>query len=204
MFYLFFLIHSLRDLETLSDDEALFAELENEEDNDLSVLREKRIKEIQDEINRRAARSENNHGLYTDITKEKEFMDITTSEKYVVGHFYHKDFRRCKIMDTHLEKLAKKYYDARFIKIDVQNAPFLVEKLQVRVLPCVIAWVDGYAQTKIVGFDALGNTDSFQTAALELKLIHAGVIKKKEEKVQNKKKSIFQSSYDTDSELEDD
>lgn len=39
----------------------------------------------------------------SDIEKEKEFMDITTSEKYVIGHFYHKDFRRCKIMDTHLE-----------------------------------------------------------------------------------------------------
>lgn len=40
----------LRDLESLSDDEALFAELENEEDNDVSAaLRERRIKEIQDE-----------------------------------------------------------------------------------------------------------------------------------------------------------
>jgi hypothetical protein len=54
-------------------------------------------------LSRRHARAENQHGLYTDITKEKEFMNITTSEKYVVGHFYHKDFRRCKIMDTHLE-----------------------------------------------------------------------------------------------------
>jgi thioredoxin-like negative regulator of GroEL len=75
-------------------------------------------------------------------------MDITTKEKYVVGHFYHKDFRRCKIMDEHLEKLAKKYYDTRFLKIEVQNCPFLVEKLMVKVLPCVIAWTNGFAQTK--------------------------------------------------------
>jgi hypothetical protein len=33
----------------LSDEEALFAELENEEDSDVSSMREKRIKEIQDE-----------------------------------------------------------------------------------------------------------------------------------------------------------
>ncbi|KAF1797207.1 thioredoxin-like protein [Mucor lusitanicus] len=194
----------VRDLESLSDDEALFAELENEEDNDVSsAIRERRIKEIQDELERRHARVENQHGLYTDITKEKEFMDITTSEKYVVGHFYHQDFRRCKIMDTHMEKLAQKYYDTRFIKIDVQNAPFLVEKLQIKVLPCVMAWVNGYAQTKIVGFDELGSTDSFQTAALELKLLHAGVVRKKEEAQHQQKKSIFQSN-DTDSELEDD
>ncbi|OBZ89008.1 Thioredoxin domain-containing protein plp1 [Choanephora cucurbitarum] len=192
-----------RDLEDFSDDDALFAELENEEDTEVSAIRERRIQEIQNEINRRHAHAENNHGSYTDITKEKEFMNITTSEKYVVGHFYHRDFRRCKIMDTHLEALAKKYYDTRFIKIDVQNAPFLVEKLQVRVLPCVMAWTNGYAQTKIVGFDDLGNTDSFQTAALELKLLHAGVIRKKEEQKTTEKKSIFQSN-DTDSELEDD
>lgn len=38
-----------RDLELLSDDEALFEELENEEDNEVAAMRERRIKEIQDE-----------------------------------------------------------------------------------------------------------------------------------------------------------
>ncbi|GAA5807469.1 hypothetical protein MFLAVUS_000830 [Mucor flavus] len=193
---------NMRDLELLSDDEALFEELEREEDNDVASMRERRIKEIQDELSRRHGRAENSHGLYTDITKEKDFMNITTSEKYVVGHFYHKDFRRCKIMDAHLESLAEKYYDTRFIKIEVQNAPFLVEKLQIKVLPCVMAWVNGYAQTKMVGFDDLGSTDGFATAALELKLLHAGVIKRKEDNAQTAQKSIFQSN-DTDSELED-
>ncbi|CEP19580.1 hypothetical protein [Parasitella parasitica] len=192
-----------RDLEDFSDDDALFEELENEHDEESNTIREKRIKEIQEEFQRRNARAENQHGLYTDITKEKEFMDITVSDNYVVGHFYHKDFRRCKIMDTHLETLAQRYYDTRFIKIDVQNAPFLVDKLQIKVLPCVIAWVDGCAKTKIVGFDELGNTDSFQTAALELKLLHAQVIRKKKKTIAQEKKSIFQSA-DTDSELEDD
>jgi hypothetical protein len=56
---------------------------------------------------------------------------------------------------------------------------------------------------RIVGFDDLGNTDSFATGALELKLIHAGVIKKKEDEQVQAKKSIFQSKNDTDSELED-
>lgn len=40
---------STRDLELLSDDEALFEELEREEDNDVATMREKRIKEIQNE-----------------------------------------------------------------------------------------------------------------------------------------------------------
>lgn len=39
----------MRDLELLSDDEALFEELEKEEDNDVASMRERRIKEIQNE-----------------------------------------------------------------------------------------------------------------------------------------------------------
>ncbi|KAI8994540.1 thioredoxin-like protein [Pilobolus umbonatus] len=194
--------NNIINIDDISDDEALFAELEKDDDNQLANMREKRIKEIQAEIERRSGRDDNNHGRYIEVTSEKEFMNITTSSKYVVGHFYHADFRRCKIMDTHLEKLAEKYYDTRFIKIEVRNAPFLVEKLLVKILPCIMAWVDGYAQTKMVGFDDLGNTDSFATAALELKLIHAGVIKKKEQVNINTKKSIFQT-VDSDSELDD-
>ncbi|CAO3628161.1 unnamed protein product [Cunninghamella blakesleeana] len=130
-------------------------------------------------------------------------MDTTVKEKYMVGHFFHKDFRRCKIMDTHLEKLAKKYFDTRFVKINVEHAPFLIEKLQVRVLPCVFAWIDGYIKTKIVGFDDLGNKDDFNTASLELQLSNCGVIHKKEEKVNNTKKSIFQKNNNSDDDDDD-
>ncbi|KAI8141584.1 thioredoxin-like protein [Fennellomyces sp. T-0311] len=188
-----------KDLSDIEDDEALFEELENEEDAEISFMRERRIKEIQQEMERRQAMGENKHGEYSEITKEKEFMDITTSTKYVVGHFFHDDFRRCKIMDTHLETLSKKHYGTRFVKINVANCPFLVEKLSIRVLPCVMAWVDGYAQTKIVGFDDLGGTDSFSTALLELKLTNVGVLKKKEDNTPKVKGSIFQSENNGDS-----
>ncbi|KAI9311915.1 thioredoxin-like protein [Dichotomocladium elegans] len=190
---------SQRDLEDLTDDEALFKELEQEDDDDIAIMRERRIKEIQLELERRNAMQENDHGSYKEIKNEKDFMNITTSTKYVVGHFFHPDFRRCQIMDKHMEGLAKKHYQTRFIKIDVANAPFLVEKLQIRVLPCVMAWLDGYAQIKIVGFDELGGTDGFSTALLELKLMNAGVIRKKiDEGVPATKGSIFQSNTKQD------
>jgi len=38
----------------------------------------------------------------------------------------------------------------RFIKIKVEDAPFLVEKLQVKVLPCVISFTDGIAVDRYV------------------------------------------------------
>ena len=41
------------------------------------------------------------------------------------------------------QTLAAKHFSTLFIKADVANVPFLVEKLEIRVLPCVICFVDG-------------------------------------------------------------
>ena len=42
------------------------------------------------------------HGKYSEVTAEKEFLRITTTAPFVVAHFVHEEFRRCKIMDAHL------------------------------------------------------------------------------------------------------
>ena len=39
---------------------------------------------------------------FSEIAEEKEFLSMTTSEALCVVHFFHEDFRRCSIMDTHL------------------------------------------------------------------------------------------------------
>lgn len=41
--------------------------------------------------------------LFSEIMEEQNFLDLTTSEDRCVIHFFHADFRRCAIMDTHLE-----------------------------------------------------------------------------------------------------
>lgn len=51
---------------------------------------------------------ESEHGIYKDITDEKEVMDITTKAKHCVIHFYHSDFRRCMIVDKHLEVIDER------------------------------------------------------------------------------------------------
>jgi hypothetical protein len=43
-----------------------------------------------------------------------------------------------------------------------------VEKLQVRVLPCVVMFVGGVAVDRIVGFEPLGATDDFPTSQVPL------------------------------------
>lgn len=105
-------------------------------------------------------------------------MASSRSAKYSIVHFFHSDFRRCKIIDQHLEVLAQKHFDTKFIRINVEKAPFLAERLKVRVLPCVISFIDGKSVDRLEGFEKLGNTDDFTTPVLESHFLMAGVFQR--------------------------
>jgi hypothetical protein len=63
------------------------------------------------------------------------------------------------------------------VRINVDNAPFLVTKLKIQVLPCVIAFIDGVGVDRVIGFEGLGRIpDTFTTRDLEARLIRAGVL----------------------------
>lgn len=75
--------------------------------------------------------------------------------------------------------MAEKHFDTRFLKMNVENAPFLVTKLKIQVLPCVLAFVNGVSVDRIVGFEGLGYTqDTFTTKDLEGRLLSSGVIQR--------------------------
>ncbi|KIW09075.1 uncharacterized protein PV09_00023 [Verruconis gallopava] len=159
------------------DEDALLASLEEDDDDHaLAALREQRMQQLHDEVLRAKRMREAGTGSYVEIRDEKEVMDITTSTKLAVVHFFKPDFGRCGVMDRHLEALAPKHFDTRFVKINVDNAPFLVAKLKIQVLPCVIAFVDGVGQDRIIGFEGLGQGDKFTTVDLEARLLRCGVL----------------------------
>ncbi|KAI4215107.1 MAG: hypothetical protein LQ351_002422 [Letrouitia transgressa] len=159
-----------------SDDDDLFDSLEN--DPCLESFREQRLQQLHDEISRAKHLRNQEHGIYTEIKDEKSLMDIVnTMAELCVVHFFKSDFQRCGIMDIHLEKLAPVHFDTRFLRINVENAPFLVSKLKVQVLPCVIAFRKGVSVDRIIGFEGLGQSeDTFATRDLEQRLLVAGVL----------------------------
>ncbi|EXX58366.1 thioredoxin-like protein [Rhizophagus irregularis DAOM 181602=DAOM 197198] len=148
--------------------------------------------------------SQNEHGLYTEVANEKEILKITTNAKLCVVHFFHKEFRRCQIMDKHLLEIARRHFKTKFVKINVENAPFLVEKLHIQVLPCVVAFVDGISVDRIIGFEELGNTDDFTAAILEFRLSQSGVITKQESTKKEERKSILGFAEGNDDDDDDD
>lgn len=159
------------------DEDDIFEELEREEDGVVSKFREQRLSELKKEAERLQEMRQNSYGTYDTIAIEKDVLSVTTSVKHCVVHFFHHDFRRCQIMDKHLAKLAEKHFMTRFIRIDVDNAPFLVEKLKIQILPCVVCFVDGISVDRVIGFQDLGQSDTFSTSLLENRLSKAGVIK---------------------------
>jgi len=52
--------------------------------------------------------------------------------------------------DLFSQKLAPKYFTTRFFRVFVENIPWLVEKLGIKVLPCVIIFVKGMAKDRSV------------------------------------------------------
>ncbi|GAA6007283.1 hypothetical protein JCM11491_003074 [Sporobolomyces phaffii] len=162
------------------DDDALLEELEDDLDNDFELggFREKRMMELKAQLDAAQQRQESGYGQYTEIKVEKVLLDKTSKAKRSVVHFFHPDFRRCKIMDKHLERLAEKHTDTLFLKADVANMPFLVNKLTVKVLPCVIGFAEGVSKMKLVGFDELEGGDDFNTKTLEIGMVHCGVLNK--------------------------
>ncbi|KAJ1505113.1 hypothetical protein HMI54_006258, partial [Coelomomyces lativittatus] len=173
-------------------DSELFETLET--DADLSSYREKRIEQLKLEVAKAKEERETHFGTCEEIYDEKEIFKITTSHPRCVLHLFHKDFRRCAIMDMHLQLLAKKYPKTKFMKMNVEKATFLVHHLKVKILPCVIFFIDGITKERLIGFEELGNTDDFPTILLEKRLHQAKVIASMSTVQDNSPKSILQGS----------
>ncbi|KAL2945863.1 hypothetical protein AAZX31_U023600 [Glycine max] len=49
----------------------------------------------------------------------------------------------CKVMDKHLNILAKQHIETRFVKLNAEKSPFLAEKLKIIVLPTLALSLSG-------------------------------------------------------------
>mmetsp|Transcript_3069 Transcript_3069/g.6351 ORF Transcript_3069/g.6351 Transcript_3069/m.6351 type:complete len:214 (-) Transcript_3069:30-671(-) len=149
-----------------------------EEDEEvLASWRRQRMEEMKVETERLRHETENcSHGEYMEISQD-EFLPAVTRSKFVVCHFYHKDFQRCKLMDTHLRTIAPLHPETRFVTINAEKAPFFVTKLGIKVLPTLLLFQDGVCYDRVLGFDGVSTRDVFPTVLLAKKLVALGVMK---------------------------
>ena len=169
------------------DNDAIFAALENEDD---TSYRTQRLQQLNAELaSKKTNRDDSRAGApfvspgktYPTLDNDQAVLDFTTQTTRCIIHFAHTDFARCGVMDTRLEELARRHYEVRFARVDVRNTPFLVEKLGIRVLPCVVGFKDGVGVERVVGFEGLGSggadgLEGFSIRMLEKRFWVKGVL----------------------------
>ena len=197
--------HDNSDSDDIDIDE-LMDELDNDEEIQKIALkqRELRLQEISDHlknVSKKTAEDEHFGKLETFNDEAKLIRLTSTSNIPVIIHFQLPHFKKCEYMDDQLSKLARKYLNTKFIRINVSDCPFLVDKLEIKVLPFVVGYITGLEKTRIIGFSKLGNDpNTFELASLERYLISERLIKSN---MNNSLKSTkLQSSYDSDSSLD--
>lgn len=156
--------------------DAAIEKLDNLEDEDLEAIQRNRAAALKKEMKMKEEWIANGHGEYTTFTSEKEFFEASKKSKNVVLHCYKNSTVRCPIVDKHLALLATKHIETKFCKIDVEKAPFLCDRLKIRVIPTIILCKDAKILDFIVGFDELGGVDDFSTEMMEWRLGKSGVI----------------------------
>ena len=79
-------------------------------------------------------------------------------------------------MDAHLDKLAQTHLESKFIKIDAEKNPYLVERLMIIIMPTIVLIKNGKTEHSIRGFDEFGGTDDFRTEDVAWALSQHGLL----------------------------
>lgn len=181
-----------------SDDELL----ELLDDGEFDQYRERRIEEISKQMKQAQKNVEDGYGNVETLINEESVLQRTTTIKHVVLHFFHENFQKCKVMDDKLKVMAEKHLSTKFIRVNVENAPFLVTRLKIKVLPAVLIYINGVESNRLVGFDKLNFNGSgdFQIESLEKFLLDNGAIQRK---ATNYKRILKSKQYQDDDDESD-
>lgn len=170
-----------------SDSDSLLELLEQLENDDEVATRykEDRLQQLKKEvssIDRASSMLGDKLGSVTFTENEKELMNSVSRADAALVHFYQPTFQRCIAMNKILSKIAEKHMALHVVCIPAEKAPFLVSKLQIKILPFVVIYKNGQEIDRIVGFEGIGQ-DTVSYDSLETKLLLCGAINRKTKEV---------------------
>jgi hypothetical protein len=114
------------------------------------------------------------------FTTERNVMDAVANAPRALIHFTHPDFPLCGVLDKALEEVGRAHFEVVVGRADVSSGSmdWLVGKLGVRVLPCLVGWQNGVECWRGLGFEGFAKSDGKRVdmAALERVLVDGGVL----------------------------
>jgi len=149
--------------EQVDEDLQKLNSLEEMKDSELDAMRDARKETMKKQAEKRAKWIAQGHGEYREVNGEKEFFREVKGSDRVVVHFFRAATLRCNIIDRHLRDLAPKHLETKFIKVDAEKSPFLVERLNIWMMPSIVIAINGKTEHTITGLDEFGGVDDFST-----------------------------------------
>ncbi|KAH7731751.1 Thioredoxin domain containing protein [Aphelenchoides avenae] len=158
------LIKAAKIVEERLDNE--ISQLEKIDEDELETLRRKRVAEMKKAQAKKQEYLANGHGQYDELTSEAEFFEAAKKSDKLVCHFYLPTIMKCKVVDKLLEQLAKneRNYGTRFVKANAEKIPFLIKRLNIRVIPTIGTSINAKM------------CDYIRLATIERRLAEAGAI----------------------------
>lgn len=150
--------------------DAEIEKMENYGEEDFARIRKQRIEEMKLKALEKETWRRNDHGVLTTISDQKEFFEAVKKSKRVVCLFFRDSNKWCEVLSNHMQLLAEKHMEAKFLKVNAENSQFLVERLNVWMLPTIVCCKDGKVHRQFNGLDEIDPTGKFETASLEFVL----------------------------------
>lgn len=159
---------ALSSVEKAIDDE--IERIDNMGEEDFARIRRQRIEEMKAKALEKEQWRRNDHGVLTVISDQKEFFEACKKSKRVVVMFYRDGNKWCDVLSQHLQVLAGKHMEAKFVKVNAENSPFLVERLKIWMMPTICCIKEGKVHRQFNGLDEIDPSGKFETASLEFAL----------------------------------
>ncbi|KAM0672312.1 thioredoxin [Ordospora colligata] len=109
------------------------------------------------------------------ICSEKELIEKTKTMTMIV-HFQKAEFKRCAIMDKMLDEVQGSFPEISFYRVDADICPVVAKKLEIRVLPFLGFFKDGYFVDQVIGFEKLGG-DAIDIECLKKRIAESNIFK---------------------------
>jgi hypothetical protein len=118
-------------------------DLNDMDEDEVERLRSKRLDQMKKFSKQKAEWLANGHGEYRECDDQKRFFDELRAAPRAVVHFYRPSTRRSEIVDKHFYALAAKHIETKFLRVNAEKSPFLVERLHIWMLPTIVCCVGG-------------------------------------------------------------
>ena len=143
---------------------------ENLDEDDYARIRAKRVQEMKRKAENDRQHLADGHGKLHKADG-KEFFEYTKKSQKVVCVFNRNSNRHGKDILMHVEAIAAKHMETKFIWVDAENAPFLTDKLNIYMLPTICCIKDNKVHKQHNGLNDLSGTGVYTTGTLEY-LLH--------------------------------